>query len=148
MRGALIALRIGNRLLGNPEGAAALELTLVGGEFRFEIDTWVALTGSDFGAALDEAVVPPWIVQPVRKGQMLRMQATRAGARCYLCTSGGIDVPIVLGSRSTHVLSGLGGFGGLIQAVGIGIPPPLCGPIGNPACCCCGRCAAGCRGWG
>jgi antagonist of KipI len=107
-----IALRIGNRLLGNPEGAAALEMTLVGGAFRFEIDTWVAITGSDFGATLEEAPVPPWTVQPVGQGRLLRLHATRSGARCYLCVSGGIDVPRVLGSASTHVLSALGGFDG------------------------------------
>jgi antagonist of KipI len=107
-----VALRIGNRLLGNPEGAAALELTLVGGAFRFDIDTWIALTGSDFGASIDEAAVPPWMVRPVLKGQVLRMQATSSGARCYLCVSGGIDVPLVMGSASTHLLSGLGGFDG------------------------------------
>jgi antagonist of KipI len=107
-----VALRIGNRLLGNPEGAAALEATLVGGAFRFGIDTWVAITGADFGAALDDRPVENWTVQRVGKGQLLRMQATRSGARCYLCVSGGIEVPRVLGSASTHVLSGLGGFKG------------------------------------
>jgi len=107
-----IALRIGNRLLGNAEGAAALEMTLVGGVFRFEIDTWVVITGSDFGATLEETPVAPWIVQPVRKGQVLRMRSTRSGARCYLCVSAGFDVPLALGSASTHVLSALGGFNG------------------------------------
>src|SRR6267378_3184599 len=107
-----IALRIGNRLLGNAEGAAALEFALVGGTFRFEIDTWVVITGSDFGATLEETPVAPWIVQPVRKGQVLRMRSTHSGARCYLCVSGGFDVPLVLGSASTHVLSALGGFNG------------------------------------
>jgi antagonist of KipI len=56
--------------------------------------------------------VAPWTAQRLRKGQTLRMHATRSGARCYLCVSGGIDAPVVLGSRSTHVLSGLGGFNG------------------------------------
>jgi biotin-dependent carboxylase-like uncharacterized protein len=107
-----IALRIGNRLLGNREGAAALECTLVGGAFRFEIDTWVAITGSDFTAMLDDAPLENWIVQRVQKGQVLRMPSTRSGARCYLCVSGGIMVPLVLGSASTHVLSALGGFNG------------------------------------
>lgn len=107
-----IALRIGNRLLGNPEGAAALELTLVGGTFRFEIGSWVAITGSDFDALLDDAVVAPWTARQVRKGQSLRMQSTRSGARSYLCVDGGIEVPLILGSASTHVLSALGGFEG------------------------------------
>lgn len=113
-----VALRIGNRLLGNPEDAAALELTLVGGVFRFDIDTWLALTGSDFDAALDGSPLAPWTVARVRREQVLRMQATRSGARGYLCVSGGIDVPLVLGSRSTHVLSGLGGFNGRALAKG------------------------------
>jgi antagonist of KipI len=107
-----VALRIGNRLLGNAEGAAALEFTLVGGAFRFDIDTWVAITGSDFGATLDAMPVENWAVLRVCKGQVLRMQSTRSGARCYLCVSGGIDVPLVLGSASTHSLSALGGFNG------------------------------------
>jgi antagonist of KipI len=107
-----VALRIGNRLLGNAEGAAALEFTLVGGAFRFDIDTWVAITGSNFGATLDAVPVENWTVLRVCRGQVLRMQSTRSGARCYLCVSGGIDVPLVLGSASTHLLSALGGFNG------------------------------------
>jgi biotin-dependent carboxylase-like uncharacterized protein len=107
-----IALRIGNRLLGNPEGAAALELTLVGGMFRFETDTWVSITGSDFGAKLDGEPLTTWVVHRVGKGEVLQMQSTRSGARCYLCVSGGLQVPLVLGSASTHVLSALGGLNG------------------------------------
>ena len=107
-----IALRIGNRLLGNTEGAAALELTLVGGTFRFEIDTWVSLTGSDFDATLDGEPLTTWTAHPVGAGQVLQMRSTRTGARCYLCVSGGIEVPLVLGSASTHVLSALGGLSG------------------------------------
>jgi antagonist of KipI len=125
-----IALRIGNRLLGNAEGAAALEFTLVGGVFRFMIDTWVAITGADFGATLDDAPVASWAVLRVCKGQVLRMQSTRSGARCYLCVSGGIDVPLVLGSASTHSLSTLGGVNGRalrkgdVLRVGSRRPPP------------------------
>jgi antagonist of KipI len=125
-----VALRIGNRLLGNAEGAAALEFTLVGGAFRFDIDTWVALTGSDFGATLDAVPIENWAVLRVCKGQVLRMQSTRSGARCYLCVSGGIDVPLVLGSASTHLLSALGGFNGRplrkgdVLRVGPRRPPP------------------------
>jgi antagonist of KipI len=107
-----IALRIGNRLLGNTEGAAALELTLVGGTFRFETDTWVSLTGSDFEATLDGEPLTTWTAHPVGAGQVLQMRSTRTGARCYLCVSGGIEVPLVLGSASTHVLSALGGLSG------------------------------------
>jgi antagonist of KipI len=107
-----VSLRLGNRLVGNPEGAAALEMTLVGGAFRFTQSTAIALTGSDFGASLDGIPVPPWESVEVRPGQLLRLGPTRSGARCYLCVQGGIAVEPFLGSTSTHILSGLGGVDG------------------------------------
>jgi antagonist of KipI len=107
-----IALRIGNRLVGNAEGAAALEMTLVGGTFLFPERSVVALTGSDFGATLDDVAVDMWTSVEVRSGQTLRTGPTRTGARCYLCVRGGIDVKLFLGSASTHLLSGLGGYDG------------------------------------
>jgi antagonist of KipI len=107
-----VALRIGNRLVGNAEGAAGLEMTLLGGTFGFPGRTVVALTGSDFGATLDDVPVEMWKSVEIRQGQTLRLGATRTGARCYLCVRGGIDVKLFLGSASTHLLSGLGGFQG------------------------------------
>ena len=107
-----VSLRLGNWLVGNPAGAAALEMTLAGGAFQFSEPTVVALTGSDFGARVDGVAVEPWTAADLRAGETLRMGATRSGARCYLCVRGGIDVPRVLDSTSTHLLSGLGGFEG------------------------------------
>jgi antagonist of KipI len=107
-----LALRIGNRLVGNPEGAAALEMTLVGGTFEFLEGAVVALAGSDFGTTLDNMAVDMWCSVEVRAGQTLRVGTTRGGARCYLCVRGGIEVKLFLGSASTHLLSGLGGFEG------------------------------------
>ena len=107
-----IALRIGNRIVGNTESAAALEMTLLGGTFRFPEGALAALTGSDFGAALDGADVPPWTSFEVKPGQTLRLGPTRSGARCYLCMQGGIAVTPFLRSASTHLLSGLGGYEG------------------------------------
>jgi antagonist of KipI len=107
-----IALRVGNRLVGNAEGAAGLEMTLLGGTFVFPKGAVVALTGSDFGATLDEAPAPLWTSFEVKPGQTLRLRSTRSGARCYLCMQGGIEVKPFLGSASTHLLSGLGGFEG------------------------------------
>jgi len=72
----------------------------------------LALAGSDFGATLDGAPVDLWTSFEVRPGQMLRLGHTRTGARCYVCVQGGIEVDPFLGSASTHVLSGLGGFRG------------------------------------
>lgn len=107
-----ISLRLGNRLVGNAEGAAALEITLQGGTFRFGEATAAALTGSHFGATLDDATLDANASFEVRAGQTLRIGATRSGARGYLCVQSGIAVPKFLGSASTHILSGLGGFEG------------------------------------
>ena len=104
-----VALRIGNRLVRNAEGAAGLEMTLLGGTFMFQDGEVAALTGSDFGAALDGVAIPTWTSFDVKPGQTLRLGPTRSGARCYLCIHGGIDVKPFLGSASTHLLSGLGG---------------------------------------
>lgn len=107
-----VALRIGNRLVGNAEGAAGLEMALLGGNFVFPERAVVALTGSEFGPTLDNEPIEMWKSVEIRQGQTLRLGATRAGARCYLCMRGGIDVKLFLGSASTHLLSGLGGFQG------------------------------------
>jgi len=107
-----IALRVGNRLVGNAEGAAGLEMTLLGGTFVFPEGGVLALTGSDFGATLDDAPAPLWASCEVKPGQTLRLRSTRSGARCYLCVQGGIEVKSFLGSASTHLLSGLGGYEG------------------------------------
>jgi antagonist of KipI len=107
-----ISLRLGNRLVANAESAAGLEMTLLGGQFLFPDGAILALTGSDFGAALDGTVVDPWVSIAVRPGQTLRLGPARAGARCYLCVQGGIALKPFLGSASTHILSGLGGFEG------------------------------------
>jgi len=98
-----LALRIGNRLLGNRDNAAALEMTLLGGTFAFPVGARIALTGGrPEGLAAYEVI-------DVRAGGTVRVGPLESGARCYLCVRGGIDVPLVGGSASTHVLSGLGG---------------------------------------
>lgn len=107
-----IALRIGNRLVGNVDGAPAIEMTMVGGAFRFETDGVIALTGADTGARLGARSIVPWRPYPVGAGETLACSATRGGARAYLCVRGGLSVPLVLGSASTHLLTSLGGFEG------------------------------------
>lgn len=107
-----ISLRIGNRLVGNPEGAAALEMTLVGGAFRFEETTVIAVTGADFGPSFSGTSLAMWTSVAVQEGQTVALGPSRSGARAYLCIQGGIAVEAFLGSASTHVLSGLGGFKG------------------------------------
>ena len=107
-----ISLRLGNRLVGNPEGLAGLEMTLLGGTFVFPQGAVIALTGSDFAATLDGAPVDLWTSIEAKADQSLRVGSTRSGARCYLCVQGGIAVKPFLGSASTHLLSGLGGYQG------------------------------------
>ncbi len=107
-----VSLRIGNRLVGNAEGAPGLEMTLLGGTFLFPEGAVGALAGSDFGASLDGKPLEMWTAFEARPGQALRLGPTRSGARCYLCVRGGIEVKLFLGSASTHILSGLGGHEG------------------------------------
>lgn len=106
------AARAANLLVGNPEGAAALEITLEGPELRFSAESSIAaLTGSHFAAALDGRLVPFWTPFNVPPGSTLDIRRGH-GARCYLAVSGGIDVPIVLGSRSTSLRGEFGGYQG------------------------------------
>jgi len=100
-----ISLRLGNRLVANPESAAGLEMTLLGGTFLFPEGAILALTGSDFVATIDGTVVDLWTSIDVRPGQTLRVGPARSGARCYLCVGGGIAVKPFLGSSSTHILT-------------------------------------------
>lgn len=107
-----LSLRVGNKILGNPENIAGLEMTLLGGSFQFSADTRVAVTGSDFGTTIDGLPLEMNAIREIGRGQTLQFGPTKSGARCYLCVRGGIEVPAVLGSRSTHLLSALGGFEG------------------------------------
>jgi biotin-dependent carboxylase-like uncharacterized protein len=107
-----VALRLGNILVGNIESDAALEMTLLGGTFVFPEGGMIALAGSDFGPSIDGQPVAMWKAHQVAPGQTLRTGPTRSGARCYLCVHGGIAVKRLLGSASTHILTGLGGLEG------------------------------------
>lgn len=107
-----VSLAVANRLAGNAPGAPALEMTLLGGTFRLEAGGVVGIAGSDFGASIDGRPVSPWREYEVAPGGTVRFEATREGARAYLAIHGGIAVPPFLGSASTHLPSGLGGFEG------------------------------------
>lgn len=107
-----LALRIGNLLLGNDEGAAALEVTLLGPRLRFEGDGWIAVTGADLGTRLNDADAPLWESIPVDDGDVLSFGEPKRGVRTYVVAAGGFDVPVVLGSRSTHLRAKLGGLDG------------------------------------
>ncbi len=124
-----LSFRLANRLVGNPPGAAGLELTFTGPTLRFRTDTVVALTGAVMEADLDGAPVPWYTALPVEAGATLRLgPVTGPGARTYLAVRHGIDVPEYLGSRATFVLGGFGGHAGRALRTGdvlhVGGPAP------------------------
>lgn len=98
------SFRAANLLVGNQENAPALEMTLTGGEFVFERDAIVVAAGSDFTSP-----IPLWQPVEIPAGSHLRFGPAQSGARCYLAVRGGLDVPLVMGSASVHVMTGVGG---------------------------------------
>ena len=121
-----VAHRTANALVGNEPSAATLEATLVGPKLRFEQRTTIAVTGADLGAMLDGARVPLCAAVSCPAGGILRFSNRSSGARAYVAADGGIEVPRVLSSRSTHVLSRMGGAGGraLLQGDRLGLGTP------------------------
>ncbi len=102
------ALRLANQLVGNDAGAAALETTLVGPRLRFDGPATVALTGATVPARVGDRAVPMHDPFAVAAHDELRVGNASAGLRTYVAFRGGIDVPLVLGSAATDVLTGLG----------------------------------------
>ena len=108
----LLALSAANRLVGNDPGAAVLEAVFLGPELAFTRDALVAVTGAEMPPKVDGGERPGWTAFAVRAGQVLSFGFLKTGARAYIAVSGGIDVPLVLGSRSTYALGALGGHQG------------------------------------
>ncbi len=106
------ALRVANILLGNREGAAGLEITANGPRLRFLAETVIAITGADLGTTLDGQPLPGWQSFSASKGSVLDFEGPNDGLRSYVAFAGGIDVPLVMGSRSTYLRGGFGGFEG------------------------------------
>jgi 5-oxoprolinase (ATP-hydrolysing) subunit C len=109
-----LALMIGNYLVGNTEDAAGLELCMPPARIRLDADCAIALTGADCSARLDDTPLDVGRGVVVEAGQTLHLSAARSGVRAYLCLSGGIDVPQVLGSRSTDLSARIGGLEGRV----------------------------------
>jgi urea carboxylase len=104
------SFRIGNRLVGNPEGAAGLEITLTGPRLRFETAAVVAVTGAPLAVEIDGEPAEQWAALELDAGALLRLGAIRGvGLRAYVLVGGGIDVEPVMGSRSTFAAARLGG---------------------------------------
>ena len=107
-----ISFRIGNLLLGNDINDPGIEITLFGGSYYFNTDAIIALSGSVFTSAIDGNMIPFFKPIVVKSGQTLTIGSTTNGARCYLAIRGGFQVPYILDSSSTHLLSNAGGFNG------------------------------------
>ncbi|HNV26144.1 MAG TPA: KipI antagonist, partial [Nitrospira sp.] len=97
------ALTVGNRLLGNPDGAAGLEITVQGPELLFEQALTIAITGADLSPTSNGLPIPMWTVVAMQAGSRLQFGMRRQGTRAYLTAAGGITGPMTLGSLSTHV---------------------------------------------
>ena len=108
------SLTIGNILVGNPKHYAGIEMTIIGDKYHFKSDAYIALTGSEFEAELDNKSIPFWKRLPIKKGQILDIRSTKNGARCYFCVAGGINIEDVMGAKTTHLTSGIGGLHGRI----------------------------------
>jgi antagonist of KipI len=117
-----VSHRLANALVGNDADAATLEITLIGPELEFEGERVVAVAGAEFEMALDSRPVPmhaPFIVSAESR---LRFGARRLGARAYLAIAGGLAVPPTFGSRSTHLISAMGGVDGRALRAGDRLP--------------------------
>jgi antagonist of KipI len=119
--------RLANALVGNPREAAALEITLLGPELEFEDERVIAVAGAEFALTLDGKAVPYSAPFVVSAGSHLRFGERRRGARAYLAIAGGIAVAPVLGSRSKHLVSAMGGAAGRALAAGDHLP------LGDPS---------------
>jgi biotin-dependent carboxylase-like uncharacterized protein len=106
------SFRAANLLVGNDENAAVLECTLMGPELEFQRDAVIAVTGAEMAPKLNGSVAPRNQAIAVKSGTVVSFDFMRSGARAYIAVAGGIDVPIILGSRSTYGLGAFGGFQG------------------------------------
>lgn len=106
------SFRVGNILLKNSENAAALEMTVIGPRMRVQEDTVIAFTGADLAPKINGEEVDLWKTVRVKAGDIISFRQLRSGCRSYLCVAGGVDVPLVFGSRSTGTLNKIGGYKG------------------------------------
>ena len=125
------ALAVANGLLGNPPGAAALELTIAGPELAVAATCVIGLAGADLGAWVpaETRLLPPGGAYLLRRGTTLAFRGGGPGARAYLALPGGIAVPSVLGSAATYLAGGFGGLKGRALRLGDRLPPAHAGDL-------------------
>lgn len=103
---------LANILVGNDQGEAVLECTMMGPHLQFNADNCIAITGGDLGPTLDGAAIPNYKAISVKAGQVLKFTAPRTGCRAFVAFAGGLDIPVVMGSRSTYMKAKMGGLEG------------------------------------
>jgi len=106
------AFVLANRLVGNPDGAAGLECTLVGPRFEVGASCAVAVGGADMPVTVNGREAPGWTTLVLRPGDVVKLGPARSGVRSYVAFSGGLECPLVMGSRSTYLRGQLGGLEG------------------------------------
>jgi len=107
-----LSFRLGNRALGNPEGAAGLEVTMKGPTLRFHTRVTIIVTGAPTTVTIDNAPVDQWVPLVVNAGSVVELGIPSIGMRSYLLVTGGLDVPLVLGAAATFDLGEIGGITG------------------------------------
>lgn len=131
----LLALTVANRLTGNDASAAALEITFGGAIFSFTQRTRFALAGADCAASLDGTSIAAWASYEAPPGATLAFGAPRSGVRAIVAVHGGVDLPMVMGSRTTDLAASVGGLNGRPLAAGDRLPicaadeVPYAGPL-------------------
>lgn len=116
------SFRVGNMLVGNPPEAAALEITLAGPEIKTAEDTIIAVTGAELNLRINGAPARQWVAHYVKKGSHILCGQVQRATRAYVCIAGGIETPLLLGSRSTYLLGRFGGVEGRPLQAGDTLP--------------------------
>ncbi|KMK91113.1 biotin-dependent carboxyltransferase family protein [Rossellomorea marisflavi] len=123
-----LAHKVANLLAGNESGAALIEITLTGPHLRFHGQTLLSICGADFSPTINGVPQPLWKPLRVDEGDILRFGTTKEGCRAYLAVAGGIEVPEVMGSHSTYLRAGIGGYRGRALQKGDRLT------VGTPSC--------------
>lgn len=116
------SMRVANILVGNAPDDGVVEMTLMGMTVTFDCTSVIALTGADMSPQLNGGEIPTYTAVEVHSGDTLTLGVAKSGMRCYLAVAGGFDLPLVMGSMSTNLKCGIGGFQGRRLASGDVIP--------------------------
>jgi len=106
------AAGMANLLCGNPLSAAVIEMTIMGGTFRFEKACRISICGANMTPRINSKAIEQWSAYDIFSGDILEMSYAASGCRAYLAVSGGMEVPRIMGSRSTYIRAAIGGVSG------------------------------------